>query len=85
MAINSTTKGRRIHIIETRVLGSHEDTIWMAITTLTIFLPIMCCCGAKYDLQHSLSCKAALFRLWFLQKNMIGFSVFFFKKPALKK
>ena len=34
-AINSTTKRRRIQFIETRRLGSSEDTIWMAIITLT--------------------------------------------------
>lgn len=30
MAINYTTKIRRIQFIETRILGSCEDAIWMA-------------------------------------------------------
>ena len=48
--MNFTTKTRRIQLIVTRKLGSREDTIWMAIITL-------CSCGAKDDLQHSLSAR----------------------------
>ena len=51
MAINSTTKRRRIQITQTRILGSSEDAIWMPITMF------MRSCRAKYDLKHSLSCK----------------------------
>ena len=38
MTINSTTKRRRIQFIETRILGSREDTIWMAITTFVKYV-----------------------------------------------
>ena len=38
VAINSTTKRRRIQYIETRILGSREDTIWMTIITLTEYV-----------------------------------------------
>ena len=53
MAINSTTKRGRIQFIETIILRSREDTIWMAISRL----PNICSCRAKYDLQYSLLCK----------------------------
>ena len=51
MVINSTTKNR-IQFIETRILGSFEETICSLSR-----LPNMCSCGATYDLQHSLTSK----------------------------
>ena len=45
MAINSTSKRRRIQFIEVRNLESPEEMIWKAIISTN-----MCSCGAKQDL-----------------------------------
>ena len=52
MPVNFITKGRRRQFIETRILRSRQDVIWMFIIPLTKYVYLR----SKFDLQHSLSC-----------------------------